>query len=706
MLNLRYSLVAAVVLAAIFMSTAPAPCLAEEEQPLIDVLQSDAPKKEKAVTCKKLALWGTAKAVPALAKLLPDQELTSWARIALEAIPDPAADAALREAMDKLQGRTLIGVINSIGVRRDAMAVDGLMRRMKDSDAGVVSAAAVALGRIGNDRATAALRQALADSPEAVRSAVAEGCILCAEKMLAGDKSDKAAQLYDEVRGADVPKQRMIEATRGAILARAADGVPLLVEQLKSNDKALVAIGLMTARELSGPGVSKKLVAALTDVAPDRQALLILAVGDRKDAEARPAMLEAAKGRPAAVRIAAIQCLKTLGDASCVSVLLSVAAENDEKVAQAAMETLKTLPGEGVDADLVARLATAKDAERLALIELVGLRRIDALPPLLKAVDDKDAEVRTAALRALGEVVKLDHVSVLIERILHPPRAEDGPAALKALQAACVRMPDREACAEKLATALAEASPGAKKAMLETLTAMGGKNALQAVQAAANSDDAQMQDTATRLLGSWMTVDAGPALLELATAPDGPYKVRALRGYIRLARQFVMPDAQRADMCRQAWKAAERDAERKLTLQVIERYPSVDMLRLALDVAKSPTLKDDATAAAASVAQKLGGRVDIKELLEHAQHAPVEMEIIDATYGAGAKQMDVTAILRKYVRDDPLIVMPSGGYNAVLGGDPAPGVVKKLTVKYRINGKVAEATFPENTTILMLSAPK
>ena len=46
------------------------------------------------------------------------------------------------------------------------------------------------------------------------------------------------------------------------------------------------------------------------------------------------------------------------------------------------------------------------------------------------------------------------------------------------------------------------------------------------------------------LLGEWMTVDAAPVLLDLAkTAPEEKYQIRALRGYIRLARQFA--DARR-----------------------------------------------------------------------------------------------------------------------------------------------------------------
>jgi hypothetical protein len=97
----------------------------EKQHQLIGVLQSDAPPAEKAIACKQLAVYGDKEAVPALAPLLSDANLASWARIALEVIPGPAADEALRAAAGKLQGKLLVGVINSIGVRRDPKAVDG-----------------------------------------------------------------------------------------------------------------------------------------------------------------------------------------------------------------------------------------------------------------------------------------------------------------------------------------------------------------------------------------------------------------------------------------------------------------------------------------------------------------------------------------------------------------------------------------------------
>ncbi len=156
-----------------------------DEATLIEVLRTGQPA-DKAITCKKLSLYGTAAAVPELARLLPDPDLNSWARIALEAIPGPAADEALRKASETVEGRQLVGVLNSLGVRRDTGAVNHLAKRLTDANADVAAAAAVALGHIGNAPATAALTKSLAIEPIAVRSAVAEGCILCAEKLLAG----------------------------------------------------------------------------------------------------------------------------------------------------------------------------------------------------------------------------------------------------------------------------------------------------------------------------------------------------------------------------------------------------------------------------------------------------------------------------------------------------------------------------------------
>lgn len=723
MLQIRYSAMRAILIAAAATATLTATtggpaaaaedghAAAQRQRKMIDVLRSDAPPQNKAITCKHLAIYGDREAVPALAALLSDEKLAAWARIALEVIPGPEADDALRRSLGKLQGRLLVGAINSIGTRRDAEAVDALIAKLEDSDAQVASAAAVALGRIGGPQATETLQRSLAAAPAAVRAAVAEGCILCAERFLDQAKPAEAVRLYDVVRRADVPKLRAIDATRGAILARGDAGLPLLVEQLQSADADRFAIALRTARELAGRGVTDALAAELGRASADRRVLLILALADRGDTGPIAAVLEAAKSGPEEVRTTAIGVLGRLGDASCVPVLLDAALGADEKLAQTALNVLADLPGKQVDDDLAARLPQAKAKARQVLIQLAGRRHLTAaVPALLKAAEDPDATIRSAALTALGHTVGPEDLPVLIARVAQPgesPQETETETAAAALRTACRRMPDREACAERLIAASSRAALPAKCRFLETLSHVGGPKAVGAVAAAAKQADPELQDLGSRLLGEWMSTEAAPALLDLAqTAPQAKYKIRALRGYIRLARQFSMPEQQRAEMCRTALATAGRDEERKLVLEVMERYPSIDMLRAAVAAAKDPALKSHAAAISMVIAQKLGARsADVQKLLARIGHDRVKIEIIKAEYGAGTKLKDVTEALRRHVRDFPLIVLPSSSYNSSFGGDPAPGIVKQLKVRYRINGRPGEASFQENATIVLPIPP-
>ncbi len=676
---------------------------AEQQSKLIELLQSSAAPAEKAIACKQLAICGNQAAVPALAALLPNQELSSWARIALEAIPGPAADGALREALNRVQGRLLVGVINSLGVRRDAKAVAPLCKRLGDADVALACAAAVALGHIGGDAATTALEHSLDAGTPALRSAAAEGCILCAERRLAKAKPAEAVQLYEAVRKADVPAQRVREATRGLILAQKAAGVPILVELLKSGDKQRFALGLRVAREIPGRDVTDALLTQLGKADAPRQGLLILALADRGDAAALPAVLQAAKSGPEAVRCVAIRALRTLGNATCVPVLLDAAMNANEEVAQTALAVLADLPGADVDKLLAARLLSQPSGKlRPVLIELAGQRCIAAAGPALwKAANDSDLQVRVAALAALGATIEFGDLPALIERVARPRSADDDDAAAKALGAACQRMPGREACAEKLVVAMSGAATPVKCRFLEILSGIGGAGALRAMGTAVKDASPEVRETASRMLGAWMDVDVAPVLLDLAkTSADEKYKIRALRGYIRLVRQFDMPDADRVAMCRTALEVAQRTAEKKLILEVMGRYPSGGMLSLALEATKITELKNEAIAVAMLIAQKSGGRsAELQKLLSESGHGLVKIEIVKAEYGAGTNVKDVTTILRKHVHDFPVILLPSPSYNATFGGDPAPGVVKQLKVQYRMEGKPGEATFQENASI-------
>ena len=651
------------------------------EKELIAVLRSGAPEADQALACKKLAVIGSADAVPDLAKLLSNEHLSSWARIPLEVIPGPGADGALRQAAEKLSGNLLVGVINSIGVRLDAAAVEMLAKKLSAAEPAVAEAAAVALGQIGSAAATQALRAALAKagqpavgSPQA--SALAEGCILAAEKMRSAGRASEAAALYDEVRKAPVPPQRKREATRGAILARGDAGIPLLLEQLQSTDKAAVAMALGTARELPGKAVDGALGATLSRLPPSRAALVVAALEDRPKTVDIGMFLRLAQTGPKEVRLAAIAALGRVGNATTVPTLLTLAVDGDADVAGAARGSLGNIQGTDVDKEIRSRMAGADTKLLPVLLDLVGHRRIAAIDAVVPALEHADAGVRAAALRALGQVVDLERLPILVEQVVKPRDAVEAADADKSLLEASVRMPDREACAEVLSGAYAKA---------------------------ARSADPELQDVSSRLLGEWMTADAAPALLDLAaTAPGEKFQTRALRGYIRIARQFILPVEERTAMCDKALAAAHQPAEQKMVIEVLRRFPSADGLRLVAKAGAVEAVNPEARAAAAAIIKKL---VDVPSDLWSAVGplglVKANVEIVKATYGAGANQKDVTELVRKQVGGSNVILLPGAGFNAGLGGDPAPGEAKTLAIEYTLDGVAGTVAVPENAEIVL-----
>jgi HEAT repeat protein len=561
------------------------------------------------------------------------------------------------------------------------------------------------LGRIGSDAAATALAGALACAVPAVRSAAAEGCILCAEKRLAAGKTVEAARIYDLMRKADLSKQRVREATRGAILARKAAGMPLLVELLRSGDKEMFRLALTVARELPGKETSDVLAAELVGATPERQSLLIAALADRGDATALPTVLRAARSAPDSVKVTVARTLRQLGDVSSVPLLLELAAGENPALAKAAVESLADLPGKKVDAEIVARLPGAEGKTRLVLLQLVGDRMLTAaMPEVVKASSDPDLRIRLQALTTLGYAVEFQGLSVLVDRVAaRPEKAEEAKAAAVALKTACQRMPDADACAAKIVAAMGAAAVPARIDLLEVLAALGGKKALEAVGGAAADSNAEVQDAASRLLGKWMSVDAAPLLANLArSAPDAKYEVRSVRAYIRLVRQFPMPAGKRAEMCRTAMSIAKRDAEKKLVLDVLTRYPSLEGLQLASETAKTASLKPDATKAILAITQKVGGESpQIRQALAQVGQKWATIEIFGAQYGAGQKWKDVTDLVRQGAHGLPLLILKTANYNAAFGGDPAPGKVKELKIEYSLDGRKGKAAFAENSTIIL-----
>ena len=194
---------------------------------LIGIL-TDAGSREfrKAKACQRIGELGAKEAVPALAALLGNEHLSTYARYGLEPIADPSADEALRAGMSMLKGNLLIGVINSIGKRRDARAIPALAKMIYGVDADVARAAAAALGSIGGVPAMKEIQRALSKTEGMTRMAVADACLVCAERLLAEDQREQALMLYASLSAIDIPKPARLAAMSGIIREETSIGRP------------------------------------------------------------------------------------------------------------------------------------------------------------------------------------------------------------------------------------------------------------------------------------------------------------------------------------------------------------------------------------------------------------------------------------------------------------------------------------------------
>ena len=251
--------------------------------------------------------------MPALAALLGDEKLSHMARYALEPIRDPSVDEALREALGKVQGRPLQGVIGSLGVRHDVKAVDAIASLLASDDAEVAQAAARALGNIGTPEAAKAFDAALASAPAASRRPCVKAFSAVPRRWppRAGRQSQA---IYDRLRKLpQAPQPVRIAALRGAILGRGKAGIPLLIEAIRGADHAMTAAAARAAMEMPGPEVAAALAAELPQLPADKQLLVIDMLGSRSDAAAGPALMALAAKGPDAVRLAAVHNLTHLG---------------------------------------------------------------------------------------------------------------------------------------------------------------------------------------------------------------------------------------------------------------------------------------------------------------------------------------------------------------------------------------------------------
>ena len=598
------------------------------EAGLIQLLKPEATTEAHNFACKELQMIGSSAALPALAELLGQPQTAGFACLALTGYPPGRADEVLRDALNSAKGQARVQIIDVLGDRRDAASVPLLVAAASGTERAEVEAAIAALGKIGNAdarQAIAALRQS---APAALRPAVLEASLRCAENLAARGQVPAAEDLYNSLVAPSEPAPVRRAAFCALLRLEPGQAEQRVLQALDRADGALIPTAIAAVPYLSLKNGSGPLVQELPLLEPQQQALLLQSLARRGDFVSLEAVSRAVDSPVPVVRRAAIAALGQAGDMSAVPVLLRALRELKAPADQQAVEAaLVELGGGSATDDLITHeLDGSPVALRVPLLDVVA-RRLgpDANPLLFREAADPNPVVAKAALRALGRTARPGDVTALLS-ILSESYHSDifgavEDAAAQALQR--IESPAERSKLVRHALDRAQTTEG-RCCLLDLLPGCGDDAALEALKLAAVSTDTHIQEAAVRALAEWPDDRAWKPLAEAyRESPKEPLRNIALRGLMRLANELnAHPTAALVARYRALLDAAKTDAEVKQILGALAGVAHPEALDLAQAQLERTGVKAEAEVAVKKISTALKNQPPKAEHQAHPKAAP------------------------------------------------------------------------------------
>lgn len=671
------------------------------EERLLEILRSPlATSDAKAWACRQLRQVGTERSSEALAGLLADPKLTTYARLALQSIPGNKVDEVLRQAVGRLEGDAKVGVILTLGARADQKAAALLAPLAGDRNPAIAEAAIVALGQIGTAEALAGLERA--QPLAALRRAHALALLRCADRAASEGKTAQAAAIYRRHLEAAYDTVVRSAALRSLLAADRSQAVPAVLAALRDPEGKMRRAAAQALADLGDSACWQAVLGALDGLPADSQVALMRLV---REAAARDLAMRIARQGQGELRLAALEALGRVGDETCIAVLLPVASGEKDPFQSAARQALRDLPGAKVDAALLQAARQGPLAHRTEAIRaLAGRGSTGAVGALVELARDPEVAIRREALAALGTLAGSQHLPAVVGLLVQAPAAERGAAEQAVV--AMLRRSDPQEAAPCLVSALGGQKPEVQALLLRLLPRAASPTALAALRRARKEADLAVVDAAVRGLAEWPEPAAAADLLDIArTTQNRTHRILALRGVIRLASTSKgLPAPEAVRLLAQAMPQADRPEERKLVLAALATLADPAGIELAQKCLADKELELEAATAVVQIAKTLrrsnpeAAAAAIRKVFEVCQ-SPAARQLAEGASIVLDQLVNVASLGTASSPDDLEKDGAAGGDQAAIDGDPNTYWDEQDGQKlYRL-----VVTFPQPQTIAAIS---
>ena len=613
---------------------------ADLESRLVAVLEGDATDLAKDYACRQLVIVGSDASLPALAALLPNPRMSYMARYALEGIGSLAAKKTLREMLAKTKDQQKTGVIISLGRLADPEAVPPIAAQLKEENETLCEVCLIALGRIGNVPAADALQAFAGKVPESLREVIVDAQLDAVESLCQQGEHEKAAEICESLAGSDSERVRAA-AFRGLLAAKPPESLTMVIDGLKAEEPWKRAVAADWVVGLNQPEDIDKIASAIAELPEPGKIEAFLSLRHRCHAAIRKAALKALGQPETEVRTAALKALIRSETPEDVPALVAlVTGTEDGPVRDAAFETLRLTPVEGVNQALIAWMDQAENLPPIVVQCALARRSPDFVPAFVKAAGSSDAATRLEAFKALEIMATEKEADALVALLCKTAPGEQREAAGRAVWMSCQKIADPTGRSAPLLAVMEKGDGAAQCAILPTLARIGGQEALPAVRKAMQSGDQAVRDAGYRALANWPDASVADELLEIAKTSDvESYRIWSLRAY---ARVVALP-SERApqktfEMLRDAMQLAKRTEDKVLFVSRLAAVRVPDALALLLSFVDDAELKEAAIPAVFTSAKGLSQ--------SHPDQAAAALKKIQPMMKDAALQQQIPKVLR------------------------------------------------------------
>lgn len=549
-----------------------------------------ADRETKAFIIRQLAIAGQDEAVPALAVLLNNEELSGPAARALASIGTTQALDALVKALNDgtATGKPRRDMILAIGEKQAPGAETALLKLVAAADEDTRKDIMYLLGRVGSTQSIGTLSGAAALANYRMEKTGANEAYIALLTRLATPGNKEVAKavgnLLKAATKAGATQTRI--AALEILFSTQEQPAKMVLTAMKDPDKEFRNAALNFASAYANEAMYIDLVKVMAKATPAVKVDILnwlrreAACPDKKtilqnleirfDLPARNLFLDQLKSEDFAVKQAAAWLLVRMGDTNNIPALAGLLTSSDQQVILLAQDALAAFPGD--IAPTVAKvIPAAPDVGKIAALELLAMRKASAnINSVFEQTRSVSPEVSLAAHLALKDVAAEREFTQLCG-MLETSTPATAPMIQQGVITALSTMPAGQQV-QLINRRMIQAGDSKKHLYYIVLAATGQPEALTQIVKELHSSTGATRDAAFEALLAWQGPKAAGELYTVCLDNSlGSYFDRAIDRYIELVSTPAVTGENRLLSLRKAMEIAHSNVQRNNILRQIER---------------------------------------------------------------------------------------------------------------------------------------